>query len=1132
MVEQIGKHFVLLNAGGRVGGLSTVRKGIDTRDGTEVAVKFIAAATDELTRKVFERERQTLRSLTHPNIVRFRDAGVDETGTYFIVLDWVDRNLADLLDDPPWRDWQELYRPTVLPLLEALSYAHLKQVEHRDVKPKNILIDRSGLPLLADFGISKVRAQEEHSELTVHAFRSGVYAPPEFDAVRAYVRDVYSLGVVILQCLSNFKIRELSDVSRALTDANVPPDIRTLLEACVSHDPMERPANGSELLSEFKKLESQRVAREARPRNPLWLDLTNAAVKHLVGEPIDRQRATAKLRADLGGDVFICYGLDPENGERSRDRVRLVGAEHVYEIRVDPVEPKLVAIAAPAKEFEQLEGIRKHSLALPPIFSWIAIQPMNPAPSKSARDTLFQLLDEFYDRKDNPETGVTDQDGDELFETWIRLLEAREDLARGVHQPIAYKSAETEGRRTYFTLAEDSEADLIGSAWQVLDPLSTRRFGHGEVIDQDADRLTLLSSRQLTGLPRTATLIPYDAPSSIALNRQRNAVLGVRDRTTPAPDLRDILIDPSRNGVPEAVEVTTWSMNLDATKKRAVELALGASELLAVHGPPGTGKTSFIAETVLQTLRQTPTARILIASQTHVAVDNAVERLHEAGVEGIVRLAGADESSVHPSVRDLLLDRQLQKWSQSVRIRAENNISAQASKIGIQPQHLRAALTLEQIVTVSRDLEHVQSHVDNLAAGVIETSELMTAISDEDQAERYQDRLDQLSDRRADLQRLAQSQLGVDLTLPPNLDSAEALAAVDSLLGESQEARDLLRLLELQADWLERIGAEDSLAAIYLAGTSVVAGTCTGFLRNRAVGQVEFDLCIVDEASKATLTEALVPMSRAKQWILVGDTRQLPPMDEDLLRASELLQEHNLTADDVTETLFQRLVTHLPPHSQVALDEQYRMIRPIGDLISSCFYEGALRSPRTQGLNGYSTVAGHTVTWLDTSSLGEQRYEKGAMSFANRAEAQVILRQMDRVERAIERNLIRPERPEPLDVLVIAPYKSQVEELRRRVASRTFKHLSPLVLSVDAVQGRQADLAFVSLTRSNTQGRLGFLGSDYWRRINVALSRARYGLTIVGDAGFIRGTNGALRTVLEYIEQHTADCGVRQADLD
>jgi serine/threonine protein kinase len=183
--------------------LSTVRKGVDTRDGSQVAVKFVVASSDELTRKVFDRETSALRGLSHPNIVHFRDAGIDETGTFYLVLDWVDRSLADLLKTPPWEGWDDLYETIAKPLLDGLAYAHLKLREHRDIKPSNILIDASGAPLLADFGIAKIRGDEDHSEFTVQNFRSGPYAPPELDGSISYVRDVYSVGVVLLQCLSD-----------------------------------------------------------------------------------------------------------------------------------------------------------------------------------------------------------------------------------------------------------------------------------------------------------------------------------------------------------------------------------------------------------------------------------------------------------------------------------------------------------------------------------------------------------------------------------------------------------------------------------------------------------------------------------------------------------------------------------------------------------------------------------------------------------------------------------------------------------------------------------------------------------------------------------------------------------------
>jgi serine/threonine protein kinase len=168
--EQVGNHYVLLQGGARSGGLSTVRKGIDTRDGSAVAVKFIVGSTDELSRKVFEREVTTLKALTHPNIVGFRDAGLDETETYYVVLDWVDRNLKDLIGDSPWASWEHLYSKIGSPLIDAVAHAHLKQIEHRDIKPQNILISDSGAPLLADFGIAKIRGEDQDSEMTVAGF--------------------------------------------------------------------------------------------------------------------------------------------------------------------------------------------------------------------------------------------------------------------------------------------------------------------------------------------------------------------------------------------------------------------------------------------------------------------------------------------------------------------------------------------------------------------------------------------------------------------------------------------------------------------------------------------------------------------------------------------------------------------------------------------------------------------------------------------------------------------------------------------------------------------------------------------------------------------------------------------------
>ena len=180
---------------------------------------------------------------------------------------------------------------------------------------------------------------------------------------------------------------------------------------------------------------------------------------------------------------------------------------------------------------------------------------------------------------------------------------------------------------------------------------------------------------------------------------------------------------------------------------------------------------------------------------------------------------------------------------------------------------------------------------------------------------------------------------------------------------------------------------------------------------------------------------------------------------------------------------------------------------------------------------------GKPVLWIDTSPLGEWRREAAPQgqttSYANRAEARVIADRLRILNGAIEKGVVAlSDGIEKLDVLVIAPYLSQVAELKQQVAvmKHNLPHLSLTVMSVDAVQGRESDVALFSVTRSNTAAKLGFLGPEYWRRINVALSRARFGLTIVGDAGFIKGTTGALKNVLTYIESHPDDCEIRYAE--
>jgi len=213
------------------------------------------------------------------------------------------------------------------------------------------------------------------------------------------------------------------------------------------------------------------------------------------------------------------------------------------------------------------------------------------------------------------------------------------------------------------------------------------------------------------------------------------------------------------------------------------------------------------------------------------------------------------------------------------------------------------------------------------------------------------------------------------------------------------------------------------------------------------------------------------------------------------------------------------MISHLPPHSHAMLSTQRRMTRAIGELVSSCFYEGKLLSKGPDPLPEVLGVLRKPVTWFSTSRLSD-RYEARS---GNQGTSFVNAREVDRV-RGILSALAFAYRSgkleSPLSVIIVAPYSAQIAQLQRVVS--TCKSDLPLchieVNSVDAVQGREADLVIFSTVRSNSDRRIGFLDSD--KRANVALSRARRGLVIVGDAEFLASADSPFQAVIGFITQH------------
>jgi Tol biopolymer transport system component/tRNA A-37 threonylcarbamoyl transferase component Bud32 len=204
--QSLGRYHILEQLG--EGGMATVYKALDTRLERHVAVKVIRTdlfgrALLERMLKRFEREAKSLARLSHPNVVKVLDYGEHE-GAPFIVMEFIpggtlkDRLAGNRL---PWHESVRL----MLPIAQALAYAHDAGIIHRDIKPSNILITQSGEPMLSDFGIAKILADETTVELTATGAGIGTpeYMAPEQGMGHADARaDIYALGIVLYQMIT------------------------------------------------------------------------------------------------------------------------------------------------------------------------------------------------------------------------------------------------------------------------------------------------------------------------------------------------------------------------------------------------------------------------------------------------------------------------------------------------------------------------------------------------------------------------------------------------------------------------------------------------------------------------------------------------------------------------------------------------------------------------------------------------------------------------------------------------------------------------------------------------------------------------------------------------------------------
>lgn len=501
------------------------------------------------------------------------------------------------------------------------------------------------------------------------------------------------------------------------------------------------------------------------------------------------------------------------------------------------------------------------------------------------------------------------------------------------------------------------------------------------------------------------------SPDETTRRRQMAAMASARMAKGRSKQMRDLLLDkrPIRCGDVDEVD---FRSQLNPPQEDAVRFALAAPDVAILHGPPGTGKTTTLAEVIYQAVERGD--RVLACAPSNTAVDNLLERL-----------------------------------------------------VAMMPRVLRVGHP-------ARVFESLRGHT-------------LDELVDADPSS------DVIRDMRRELEELMRS-------------------AARSHRGRDGKKRRSL-LYSTAGDLRSQIRSlERSVVRGIIESSDVICTTTT--IDEDLLGNATFDLVVIDEACQCTESSVWQAILRADMVVMAGDHCQLPPT----------VLSDQAAAEGMRDSMMHRLIEREGESIYRRLTVQYRMNRSIMDFSSREFYDGSLLADasvadhRLCDLPGVepSEMTETPLMFVDTAGANlNEELERDGASKLNPGEAKLVVRfATELIDAGVD----------PDQIAIIAPYAAQVRWLRNRPELRDVE-----IDTVDGFQGREKEVVLITLTRSNESGEIGFLADT--RRTNVALTRARRKLIVIGDSATLGG-NEFYGRMLEYFEANNAYRSVFEFDID
>lgn len=334
-----------------------------------------------------------------------------------------------------------------------------------------------------------------------------------------------------------------------------------------------------------------------------------------------------------------------------------------------------------------------------------------------------------------------------------------------------------------------------------------------------------------------------------------------------------------------------------------------------------------------------------------------------------------------------------------------------------------------------------------------------------------------------------------------NVKTADDCVRQQKLIAEDKKKASKLRNAILM--WKGEMENQQNYALneIVLESVDLVGATCIGINSQKRFANLDFDVTIIDEAGQIQVHNALVPMSVSNKLIMLGDHKQIPPTaDQELV---DLCEENGVKPDLLSMSLFEKMYYELPEANKIMLDTQYRMPAEIADTISEWFYDGKYYSPDfKKGLPSLIPQLSTKPYVIIDTSKESNRYERKIEGAGcdNSLEASIIFDLISEIAENPENDL--------KEIGVISAYKSQVKLIKNKLGKLLSKEeINEMVATLDSYQGQERDIILYSFTKSSKDSpkkrRIGFLNE--LRRLNVAMTRCKKMLILIGDMDFLGG---------------------------